>query len=248
MDLNKFTELTGVQIPAGQEAKYTAVIRRTKSVLESMLGYSLKPKNLYTEKGKVQFEGFIPIEDFDVLLPPDEEEGTYKLFPFKENDKFFHIDPYTNVYKVKLVVPANDGEFITILDLDNVVSNRSRDGIGKYVERYWKWFTWQWFDTWRLRYYNASGQQGLMLAVEADWLKCYPDDLMYVWADMVLYYTNPSYSIVGNIATESVDGHSWSRVNRASATGALAPEYQVENVQILQRYAGPFSSIVRNPV
>jgi len=247
VDLTKFTELTGIQVPAGQEAKYTAVIRRTKSVLESMLGYSLKPKNLYTEKGKVQYEGFIPMEDFNFLLPPDEEEGTYKLFPYKESDRYFHIDPYNNVYKAKLVVPTNDNEFVTILDLDNVVANKNAGGIGKFIERYWQWFTWQWYDSWKLRYYAIS-EQGLMLAVEADWLNCYPDDLMYVWADMVMYYTDPNYSILGNIATESIEGHSWSRVNRASATGALAPEYQAENVQILQRYTGPFGTIARNPV
>jgi hypothetical protein len=249
VDLDKYTELSGVTVRTSQKAKVNATIRRTKAKLETMLGFALKPKNLYTEKGKVQFEGFLPmIDELDNLLPPDEEEGVYKLFPYSELDRYFHIDPFTNIYKVKLVMPTNDGEFVTITDLDNVVAQYGRDNIGKYIERYWEWFTWEWYRTWRYRY-SSSGEAGLMLAVEADWLDCYPDDLQYLWVDMISYYSDPNYSVSGSLRSESVDGHSWSRgFAGGGKDGDSSPEDNPNNRLLLSRYAGPFGSVLRNPV
>lgn len=238
MNLDKYRELTGLTVSASKEARTTAAIQRTKVVLEAMLGFSLKPKNLYTEKGKVQFEGYLPIDDLTDLLDPDEEEGVYKLFPYNETDRFFHVDPFNNVYKVKLVMPVNDGEFITVTELDNVVAQYQRDGIGKYIERYYGWFTWRWYETWRMRYATTEG--GLQLAVEADWITCLPNDIMYLWADMITFYANPRL----DIASESVDGHSWSK----SKESLQAPEGLKVNRTLLARYAGPYGSINRNPV
>lgn len=240
MNLEKYTELTGNTISPSEEAKVKATIRRTKAMLETMLGFSLKPKNLYTEKGKVQYEGYLPIDDLTTILPPDEEEGVYKLFTYNEKDRFFHVDPFLNVYKVKLVVPQHDGEFITVTDLDNVVPQYGRDGIGKYIERHWEWFTWAWYWTWRVRY-TTNTSAGLQLAVEADWIDCLPDDLMYLWADMVEYYAFSDTN--HNIRSESVDGHSWS-----FGTGDNSPEQKPENRLLLTRYAGPYGSVTRNPV
>jgi hypothetical protein len=239
VNLDKYQELTGITVPASQQAKVTATIRRTKAALETLLGFSLKPKNLYTEKGKVQFEGYLPIDDLTDLLPADEEQAIYKLFPYKETDKFLHIDPFNNVYHVKLVMPTNDGEFITVLELDNVVAHYDRDGIGKFIERHYEWFTWAWYRTWRLRYATDT-TAGLQLAVEADWIDCYPDDLMYLWADMVTYLTDINY----NLSSESVDGHSWAKTKDAQ----VAPELKTENIQLLKRYAGPYGLVNRNPV
>lgn len=240
MDLNKYKSLTGNEVAPAQEAKFNASIRRTKAKLEAMLGFSLKPKNLYTELGKVRFEGYLPmLNNLETLLDPDEEQGTFKLFPYNETDRYFHVDPFTNVYSVKLVMPINDGEFVTITDLDNVVAKYGRDGIAKYIERHYEWFTWEWYRSW-LYSYASNGDAGLMLAVEADWLDCYPDDLMYLWADMVDYRVNPN----SGIASESVDGHSWSRTKEAQ----VAPEHNVGSKQLLTRYAGPFGSVTRNPV
>lgn len=240
MNLEKYKTLTGINVPASKEARITASIRRTKAQLEAMLGFTLKPKNLYTELGKVQFEGYLPmLDNLDNLLPPDEEEGVYKLFSYNEKDRYFLTDPFTNIYNVKLVMPLNDGEFVTVSDLDNVVAKYGRDNIGKTIERHWEWFTWQWYLTYRYSY-TSSNDGGLMLAVEADWLDCYPDDIMYLWADMVTFQTGANYGL----ASESVDGHSWSRTK----DDQIAPEAKLENKKILQRYAGPFGSVTRNPV
>lgn len=240
MNLDKYKTLTGNTVAPSQEAKVTASIRRTKARLEAMLGFSLKPKNLYTEKGKVQFEGHLPmLNDLSNLLAPDEEEGVYKLFPFYDADRYFHVDPFKNIYHVKLVMPINDGEFVTVTDLDNVVAKYGRDGIGKFIERHNEWFTWEWYRTWRYSW-KANTAQGLMLAVDADWLDCYPDDILDLWTDMIEYQSDPNMGV----ASESVDGHSWSKTK----TVQVAPEARTDNISLLTRYAGPFGSVMRNPV
>lgn len=247
MDLDKYKELTGETVLPEREAKVTATIRRTKAMLESMLGYTLSPENLYTEIGKVQFEGFLPIiGKIDNFLPADEQQGTYKLFPYNEKDDFIHVDPFTNVYHVKLVKPLNDGDFVTVSDLDNVIAKYERHGFARFVERYWEWFTWQWYRTYLLSFTSAS-DAGLMIAVDADWIDEYPKDLMYLWADMVTYYADEYVSVTGNIKSESVDGHSWSR--QATGQGVdLAPHEQLSAKGLLAKYAGPYGAIARNPV
>lgn len=237
MDIDKYTELTGITVSPSQEASVNAMIRRTKSMLETLLGFSLKPKYLYTEKGKVQFQGLFPNTDLNTLLPPDDEEGNYKLFQYNERDKYFHVDPFTNIYHVKLVLPQNDGEFITILDLKHVAAQYGRDAIAKYIERYSEWFTWDWYPNLQLLYCNSE-RGGLQLAVDADWIKCLPEDLMFLWADMVTFYADGN----SNIKSESVDGHSWTKDNTD------APEEEPSSILVLQRYAGPYGSIMRNPV
>lgn len=240
MDLAKYKSLTGINVPASQEARVNAVIRRTKARLEAMLGYTLKPKNLYTELGKAQLEGFLPmLNNLENLEEPDEEEGVYKLFPYNEVDRYILTDPFKNVYKVKLVMPINDGEFITVTDLDNVVAKFGRDNIARSIERHYDWFTWEWYRSWQFRY-ESNGDAGLMVAVDADWLDCFPDDIMYLWADMVEYQSDPN----SNLASESVDGHSWSKTK----DGQTNPEESTEAIQLIKRYAGPFGAVSRNPV
>ena len=88
-----------------------------------------------------------------------------------------------------------------------------------------------------------------MLAVEADWIDCYPDDIMYLWADMIDYYSNPNYSVMGSLKSESVTGHSWSRGDAGGGKdGDMAPEANPANKDLLTRYAGPYGKVTRNPV
>ena len=247
MDLEKYIELTGETVDASKEAKVNATIRRTRAQLESLLGYSLTPENLYTELGKVQFQGYLPVlNNTDNLLPADEQEGTYKLFAYNEKDDFIHVDPFINLYHVKLVKPLNNGEFITVVDFDNVVAKHERGGIGRFIERYWEWFTWAWYKTYLLSWTSES-DAGLMIAVDADWIDCYPDDILYIWADMVTYYSDDEVSVTGNIKSESVDGHSWSRGTTGKGED-LPPQEQPSAQGLLARYVGPYGAIARNPV
>lgn len=246
MDIEKYTELTGITVKPSQEAKVKAVIRRTRSKLEGLLGFSLKSKNLYTEKGKVQFEGYYPISDLENLLPADEEEGTYKLFPYSEKDSYFHTDPFKNVYHVKLVAPINDNEFITVYDLDDYILQAGKNGIKKYIKRNEGWFEWPWYDTWQIDFAEENSR-GLQLAIDADWVDCLNDDILYLWADMVSYYSDKNYSVSGSIRSESVDGHSWARGNAGGGKdGDTSPENTAEGRRIVETYAGPFGAAARN--
>lgn len=237
MDLAKYKELTGENVRPSQEAKVKATIKRTKSILETMLGFTLKSQHLYTEIGKTPFEGAYPVKNPTDLLPADKEEGEYKLFRYTEKDKYLHIDPFKNIYKAKLVMPLTNGEFITVIDLDNIAPEYMRGGIGKYIEKYEEWFNWVWYQSFRIDWNDYRQDAGLQLAVDADWIGCYPDDLQYLWADMVTYYSNPNR----NLKSESVDGHSW------SVSDNTPPEAKKENKQLLLRYAGPYGSITKNP-
>lgn len=252
MDLAKYQELTGTTVPDSDTARYNAVIRRTNALLESALGYSLSPsKNIDKEElGKVQFEGLNPYYPIvtDNLLPPDEQEGMYRLFPYNESDRYIKTDPYTNLYHVKLVQPLNDDEFVTFTDLKDVSSKKARN-FSKYVERQLAWFTWDWY-SWLKQ--NLGQDNGLLIAIDADWLSCnngMPMDLQYLWADMVEYYSSDDVSVTGNIKSESVNGHSWSYSNAGGGKGVdLSPEQSQAGLSTITQYAGPNgNSITRIP-
>lgn len=243
MDLDKYQTLTGTTVAESDAARYKAVINRANALLDSALGYSLVPsKNLdIQELGKVQFEGqlaYYPL-NLDNLLPADESEGAYRLFSYNESDRYLQTDPFTNLYHVKLVQPQNDDEFVTFADLENVSSKRARK-FSKYVEKNSYWFTWNWYDWLK----EALGfDNGLMLAIDADWVSCnngMPMDLQYLWADMVSYYASDDVSITGNIKSESVNGHSWSKSTAGGGKGTdLSPEQSLSGLNTLAQYAGP---------
>lgn len=235
MDLAKYTELTGTTVAAENEARYKAVIRRTNALLESALGYSLSPsQNLDKEElGKVQFQGAYPYYPYSqaTLLPADDVEGSYRLFPYNDKDLYIKIDPARNVYHVKLVQAVNDDEFVTIWDLDNFTSKNTRK-FTKFIQKETAWFNWDWY-SWLVE--QVGNGNGLLVAVDADWLTCnnMPTDLAYLWADMVTYYASEDVSVTGNLKSESVNGHSY------SYDKAVAPEQDQANAKILAQYAGP---------
>lgn len=242
MDLVKYQELTGTTVAEGNTARYTAVILRTNALLESALGYSLvSSKNLdKQELGKVQYDGLYPYFPLDTnnLLDADEQEGSFRLFPYNESDIYIKTDPYSNIYHVKLVTPLNDDEFVTYSDLTDYVSKKARK-FGKYVEKQDAWFKWGWY-SWLLQ--NLGQDNGLLIAVDADWLNCnnMPSDLQYLWADMVTYYSSDDVSVTGNLKSESVNGHSYSYNNAGGGKGQdLAPHQSAAGLTTIAQYAGP---------
>lgn len=234
MNIDKYEELTGNTVAEDEKSKVTANIRRSRALLETLLGFTLTPKNLYNELGKTSQEIFCPDADISNLLPPDEVQGVYKLFPYNKLDKYFHVDPFTNIYAVKLVYVTTNYDFVTVKSFDgldfseNVKAQYGREGIGKYIQRCPTCF----FSC------DCACKDCLQLAVDADWLKCYPDDIMYLWADMVDYYIDCN----NNLKSESIDGHSYTKANTE------APETSPHNLLLLKRYAGPHGSVAVMPV
>lgn len=240
MDIDLYQELTGTTVESENIAAYTAQIRRTRSILESMLGYSLDKKkasiNHYEEAGKAKvecpFRGLISDIDELELDPADAVLGSYRLFPYNRHDPYFEVDPYTKVYAVKLVflkTGGDDTNGITHKTFDTGKVRIQKTGnISKYIERCKECLC------------TCECDECVQLAVDADWLNenCLPEELLYVWADMVDYYMDPK----GDIVSETLGTHSYKREI------GKAPEEMDVNIKIIQKYAGPNGSVNTMPV
>lgn len=227
MTIEDYEKFTGVKVPANKVDFIKAQIERAKAKLETLLGYTLEPSHIYNELGKSQVDCSCPdIPHTGKLLPPDEVQGIVKIFPYNSKDKFFMVDPFINVYSVKLVTVMEDYNYVTQKTFEYVTTKYGRDGIGKYIEKC------------KTCICECICQDCVQLAVDADWITELPMDLMYLWCDMVDYYADCGR----NIKSESVDGHSWTKDN------TIAPEETKESMILLLRYAGPYGSVARMPV
>ena len=232
MNLEKYEQLMGITIPESKKVYYEAQIKRVQTKLETLLGFTLKASHIYTELGKTQIECICPdIPEPSKLLPPDEVKGIIKVFPYNYKDRFLHIDPYYKVYNVKLGRVLEDKTFVTYKTFEFFTQQFKAQGIGLYIEKCQSCFC------------DCDCKDCVQLIVDGDWIDFtdtesdIPDDLLYLWCDMVNYYADPTK----DIKSESVDGHSWSRGD------ITAPEELLESKLILQKYAGPFGSITRMP-
>lgn len=240
MDIDLYQELTGTTVDADNIALTTAQIRKTRSILESMLGYSLEKKkaseNFYEEAGKAKiecpFRGLISDIDDLELDPADEVQGSYRLFPYNRHDEYFEIDPFTKVYAVKLVylkIGEDDTNGITHKTFDSgKIRVQKRGNISKFIQRCKECFC------------TCDCDDCVQLAVDADWINesCLPEELLYVWADMVDYYSDPKNDVVA----ETLGTHSYRK------EAGKAPEKMEENIKIIQKYAGPNGTVSQMPV
>lgn len=245
MTIAEYQALTGITISDADAPRMKAVIRRAEARLGSLLGYSLTRQKNWTELGKVQQNGLIPFpslpvsdEVIDSLAAPDDQTGEIQLFNLDELDTHIRINPAKELYRAKLVLPVNSDEFITVYELENSVPYLNEAGLAVALTRYHVWFTWTWWNS--LQWGDKSN---LMLAVDADYVDVcdankYPD-LAYLLTDMVTYYADPNYSVMGNIRSESMDSHSYSRASTGKTPDEMAPEGQKSAKQIINRYAGP---------
>lgn len=251
MTIQEYEKLTGLSVDEADIPRLKAVIRRSEAKLGSLLGYSLSKQKTWTELGKVQFDGLDPFPSLPVsdellnnLRPADEEMGEVQLFSFDELDTHIRINPATRIYRAKVVLPVSDDEFVTVYDLLNGIPYLNNAGLAVAITRYSTWFTWTWWNSllWAQR-------SGMMLAVDADYLDVcqMEDDLAYLLADMVTYYADPEYSLLGNIRSESIDSHSYSRASTGRTASEMAPEGQPDAKAIIAKYAGPgvFRKLVR---
>jgi hypothetical protein len=245
MTIADYQTLTGTTVPESDVTRVKAVIRRAEAKLEGLLGYSLSKQKTWTELGKVQYDGLIPFPSLPVgddvldnLSTADDELGNTQLFNFDELDKHIKINPAREIYRAKVVLPVSEDEFITIYDLENGVPYLNGAGLVTAVTRYYSWFTWTWWNSllW-------TDRTNLMLAVDAKYIDVcdvnrYPD-LAYLLADMITFYADPAYSLMGIIKSESIDTHSYTRASTGTTPDSVAPEGQPSAKQIIAKYAGP---------
>lgn len=251
MTIAEYQELTGTTVSTADTPRVTAMLRKAETKLETLLGYSLSKQKKWTELGKVRLDGLIPFPSLPVhddvlnnLQPSDDELGDTELFNFDSLNTHFRINPAKEVYRAKIVLPVSQNEFITLYQLDNATPYLNHVGLVTALTRYYDWFTWGWWSS-----LVGLEKNALMLAVEAKYVnvcdaKNYPD-LAYLLADMATYYSDPNYSIMGNIRSESIDSHSYSRssIVAKTTTGSTyddyAPEGQPSAKLVIERYAGP---------
>lgn len=233
MNIEQYEQLTGKTIPTNKQAYYEAQIKRVQSKLETLLGYSLTPQHLYKELGKTKEECVCPNIPESSLLPADDVKGIIKVFPYNSKDVFLHVDPFVDVYSVKLVRMLENRSFITMKTFTSFNLQYMREGIGNYIEKC------QECDC----LCNCECKDCVLLAVDGNWIDFtdsesdLPDDLLYLWCDMVDFYADP----YKDIKSESVDGHSWSKGD------IVAPEQKDSMALLLRRYAGPYGQVTRIP-
>lgn len=253
MTIAEYQELTGITVSTADEPRVKAAIRKAEVKLGTLLGYSLSKQKTWTELGKVRFSGYVPFPSLPVdedvinnLIAPEEQTGDIQLFNLNQLDTHIRINPAKEVYRAKVVLPVSDDEFITIYDLENLTPYLNSAGLVIALTRYRTWYAWDWWSS-----LSSPDRNKLMIAVDANYVNVcdtnkYPE-LAYLLADMVTYYSDPSYSIMGNIRSESIDSHSYSRASTGKTPDEAAPEGQIEARKIIEKYAGPaaFRKLVR---
>jgi hypothetical protein len=208
-------------------------------MLETMLGFTLGPsasvtQNVYNELGISEQDCFCPSVDIENLLPPDPVIGAYRLFRYNENDKFFHIDPASTIYKTKLVFikegTGDNGITLKTFEADEVRMQYNNNEWVKYIEHCINCLC------------TCECNECVQLAVDADWLWAnttdIPDELLYIWVDMITYYSD----LKNKIKSESIDTHSYSRDTLER------PEVNAYNLSVIRKYAGPYGSAATMPV
>lgn len=234
MNPEEYTDLTGLPVSSSRQNLVTAQTKRCQAMLENLLGFTLDKdkvtQNLYIEQGKTTTELSCPSVDTGNLLPADPVIGAYRQYHFNDKDQFVAIDPFSAINKVKLV----HGNVTVYTFATNFYRPEvGRDGLAKYLELtplWYRYFDVLWFQ--RAWPFCACGVRW-QLAVDADWLwddaHPIPDDLRYVWADMVTYYANTKREL----KSQTVGAHSY--------TQALTiPQERPENLAVIKRYAGPY--------
>lgn len=235
MNIAKYQEISGITVDDSDVASINASINRSRITLETMLGYTLKKSkagiNQYEEKGKTTADCIFTGTIFDLdnlqLSDPDPVQGSYRLFSYNKSDQYFKVDPFTKLHAVKLV-------FIRAGDEPNGITHKTFSdsrmrvqkgmaGISKYIERCKECLC------------VCKCNDCVQLAVDAEWLneECVPEDLLYIWADIVGYYSDPKRFITA----ETLATHSYKQ------DVAPAPETIAENLAIIQKYAGPYGSV-----
>lgn len=246
MTLEEYQTLTGVTVPSSQTAKVTATIARTQSMLETLLGFTLNSEtvttNIYNELGKTSQECLCPSVNLENLQAPDAVVGAYRLFRYNDLDKYFHIDPFSKIHKVKLVFVRDgdnpNGVTLKTFDWDEIRLQIGREGFSKYLELS---LVQKYIEYCIDCLCKCNCADCVQLAVDADWLwpEDLPNDLQYVWADMITYYSDDKKK---EIKSESIDTHSYTRFDKTP------PESEPHNLAVLKKYAGPFGSVVVMPV
>ncbi len=262
LDIADFREITGLELDGDEDlANYNRANSRATRYLERILGWSFTYKSTHEEAAKSKINGTCPTEEQyeawvdepeenDFFLEPDTENGNTKLLPFYYEDSMYKIDPATSIYTLKLVklLSKDEAKFITVYEFApddwnthvkmNMISGRTP--LINWIEICKGPQTYP-CDC-------SENKSCYMLAVDADWCKRLPEDLMYLMSDLILYYMKHPVSLTSAeaeyaVSSESVDGHSVSyNTNLKNPLSTLEGIIET-NHDIIANYVGPFSPL-----
>lgn len=151
---------------------------------------------------------------YSLEVPADPET---RVYDYHHNDKYIHIDPAEDITEIKLI---RDDEVIYTLDEEEYRLHEKYDFI-KYIEICSLCYT--------------PCKSCTQLSVTGTWkFDELPQDLLYVWADMITYYADHK----NNIKSETLGTHSYTKYDMKT------PQEQKENHIILMKYAGPNGSAI----
>lgn len=223
MDQSTFIQLTGYE-ECGADRLDSALLL-AQAELETLLGWPLDPadwENQYTEIGISQDGSCDP--DQENLALPDEVIGSYRIYRWRESDRFLAIDPATAVHAVKLIKNGITCKVFDSKEYSPVWKNGSTP--------YFKYL-----DLCRdciLACYCALCDEGCyQLAVDADWAfadeeaSVLPLELQNVLAQIALHNLDPKK----DIKSESITSHSYTKYDNIAPTTKYS--------SIITKYAGP---------
>lgn len=251
MDIDDFEEYTGLTLTEVQRDQFEPMSRRAQKRLQKILGWEILSSDDYNEVGQL-LNHCSPIDqktlDKTKLKEPDEVINTWRLFPYYDTNVNLRIDPCTAVNNAKLVIPliGDETEFVTIYNLSKYVPLAGKTVGGKQYINYikkskdpcpcMKWIT------------NVP-----LLAVDAEWVSDFwPDDLMEVLADLIVYEYQSKPSLTADSSrplksmSQSVDGHSVSKTYADSDKLSSNDPLEKDSVKdILMEYIGPYSPLYK---
>lgn len=266
LDINTFREITGLDLEDELQIRmFNRANARASRLLSQYLGWRPDYRAVFEEAAIVRNEGTCPteqqLEDWkndpvknNFFIDADDEEGQIKLFPYYPEDANYFIDPCTAVYAVKIVkvLSADDQEFITVKKLAPEDWNQ-KPNQGFRINRN---SIIQWLEICNapnmLPCKCEENKSCYMLAVDADWVRVLPEDLLYLLTDLCLFYMQhqPTLSTgsVYAISSESVDGHSVSYDTKTvnAATKNTEDEVLEPYLNMIKMYIGPYSTLYVN--
>jgi len=222
MTIEQYQTLSGLTVPANKTAFILANISRVSTAIEGILGFTLDTSrvnaNQYNEDGKTAIECPTSV-NLDNLQDPDPIIYSYRVYNYNKSDKFYSIDPCTEIHAVKLV---NGNVTYKTLDADEYRVNYE-NGVIKSLERCCNWCGCE----------CACAQ----LAVDATWQWADEDDipseLLYVIADMVTYLSDSRR----DIKSQTLGSHSY------TTRDGFDPILEKSWNTTLSKYAGPYGSL-----
>jgi len=266
MDIQTFLTLSGIQLTQAQEDRYPYVVRRAESQLTRLLGWSATQRNLFEEVGKTSsacqcIDQTLSEEAYQQMLErlqePDEEEGTYRLFPYSNLDTRLFIDPCMAVYKVKLVMftRGSDQQFITMRTFKNwqalYSTNTTVDESAKTFAHYIELCK----DDYDSPCQPCSGCTNCAyLCVDGDWVRnSYPDDIQELLVQLIIQeYQNPFTLNKDNtriVTSESVNNHSVSYLVTDAEKKGESSRIQDKDwfLADIRKWMGPYSPLYVKP-